>query len=62
MVLVFDMVAGRWSDEEGDDEGPGRGGCRRPPSPMADARRRMPSPGLSLMPVGPIDLSRAPGR
>jgi hypothetical protein len=62
MVIIFDMVAGRWSDEQDDCEGPGRGGCRRPASPREPQARRAPGLQLALVTVGEAERRFGPGR
>lgn len=49
MVYTYDVASGRWSGDEGEDEGPGRSGCRRPAAPPS--RHGRPALRLELMPV-----------
>jgi hypothetical protein len=50
MVSVYDMRSGLWIDGE-DEDGPGRGGCRRPPEPLAAPGTPVPRLQLALQPV-----------
>jgi hypothetical protein len=62
MVTIYDMLAGTWTDEEGDLEGPGRGGCCRPSPSRREARPAMPRLELALMPVGGLVPRHGPRR
>jgi hypothetical protein len=61
MVYTYDVASGRWSGDEGEDDGPGRGGCRRPAEPLSQHAR--PALRLELMPVafGAVPDGRSPG-
>jgi hypothetical protein len=53
MVSVYDMRTGSWYDGEGEDEGPGHGGCRAPRPSTGSPLRAVPRLELALMPVVP---------
>jgi hypothetical protein len=51
MMMVYDIRAGVWVDDDEDEDGPGRGGCRRPPRPAGGRDAPTPRLALGLQPV-----------